>query len=372
MSRRLIGYAVTDENGIATVNYTGVGDGELDIVAETGGEVLFDYKGVGGTEKDVFVYNTTDIQVSSSSTGTVVSNISNNGRTFWANFRNTSTDTGSEWNAPFTVEFDVVGYTGTASNIVFQLTQVSSSTTVNRNFNNLGITSNNHIKVVWDGSTVTWYVDGVQNGSSNSFNRTNIDVRFYINGATSFTFKNFIIYRQETPITSSTVKLLDCSSHDSGLYGSAVNQYYLSSTTYLSRKVENDGTVFANSHTSTAYYGFLLPPNTTATSIATSCVYPVQDYCIEVDVVSYGGNVGLDVRGDNGNLISRRFNQLSNNPSFHIRLEVKSGIGKYYIDGSDTATYTSGSVNLNNTFGVRLSVSSGQSVKIKNFKVYPL
>ena len=174
---------------------------------------------------------------------------------------------------------------------------------------------------------------------------------------------------------SETYPVIDAISYDTGIYGSAVNQYYLNNTTYLSRTVETDGTgtTFDNSSTSSAYYAFLLKSDTTSpTSLNEACIYSNGDYVIECDIVSFTGNCEIGVRGVNGNVISRRFNQLSNNTSFHLKIVIQDGVGKYYIDGSDTATYTSNATDLGASLGVRLAIPNSQNVKIKNFKIYPI
>lgn len=217
MAKRLIGYAVTDSNGIATLNYIGQGLGEVDIVAETGGEMLFHYIGTGGTETDSFYYNTTDIQVTSNSTGTTVSNTGSVGRTYWANKSGTSstgTNVDADWNAPLTVEFDVVSYTGNATGIAFQLVVSTPSTiAVSKNFNDLGITSNNHIKLTYDGAEVKWYVDDVLKYTQ-SYSQSNFSIRFYIVNGNSFKYKNFFIYRGSTQLTSDPITLFDCTVYD--------------------------------------------------------------------------------------------------------------------------------------------------------------
>ena len=168
---------------------------------------------------------------------------------------------------------------------------------------------------------------------------------------------------------SNICTITDCSSHDTGT-DSTFNQYYLSANT-VTRTVDNTGTLFENTGTSTAY-AFLLPPDTTATSAATACVYTTGDYAIECDIEAYTGTVNIEIRGATGNLISRRFNQLTENTAFRLRLTVIDGKGRYYIDDSTTPAYTSSAVDLSTTLGVRLSVSAGGTVKIKNFKIYPI
>lgn len=68
MARRLIGTAVTDSNGEATITYTGTGAGKLNVVAESGTFQSEPYSIIDAIAKD---NGTTDTSLWASSTATI-------------------------------------------------------------------------------------------------------------------------------------------------------------------------------------------------------------------------------------------------------------------------------------------------------------
>lgn len=61
-----------------------------------------------------------------------------------------------DWEPPFTVELDVISFSNANLLIYDGIAQATKS------FNTLGISGNNHLKVVNDGKVVKWFVDGVE------------------------------------------------------------------------------------------------------------------------------------------------------------------------------------------------------------------
>ena len=90
------------------------------------------------------------------------------------------------WTSPITVEFDV----NTVNNLT---TQIGETTNVfNRRLSTLGATNGSHIKIVYDGTTVTPYVNGVEKTSYKvDFSFT---TQYYFNIYNSGAFSNFIVY----------------------------------------------------------------------------------------------------------------------------------------------------------------------------------
>ncbi len=90
------------------------------------------------------------------------------------------------WTVPKTIEFDVV----TVNNLILQVGE--SSNAFNTRLAYLGAVDGSHIRIVYDGTKITPYVDGVEKTSYivEWSHTTGYYINFYNSGA----WKNLIIY----------------------------------------------------------------------------------------------------------------------------------------------------------------------------------
>ena len=203
MALRQIGTGTTDNNGRINITYTGKGAGKLQIIAKNGSlqsetyevhDCSFYDKAITGNASTNWVYNTTDITPTPAPDGTTVTNGSEDtGRTYWANNPGTSTGVDTDWNGPTTVEVDIVS---SDNSITFQ---VGNNTvgTASRTMTQLGLTSGGHLKVVYDGTTVKYYVNNNSTATYTaniSFGNDNFYVRFYLPQGTNFKYREFQLY----------------------------------------------------------------------------------------------------------------------------------------------------------------------------------
>lgn len=96
-----------------------------------------------------------------------------------------------EWDAPYTIEFDLVSCDNGSGILI-----TDGDNGISKTFEQLGVKSNSHIKIVNDGSAVNYYINGVNDPiytySEKSVNHSAI--RFVIPQDTRLTYKNFTIY----------------------------------------------------------------------------------------------------------------------------------------------------------------------------------
>lgn len=207
MARRYLGYGVTNNSGVATLDhapdgtslshsYTGVGAGKIDVVAESGSlqseiysilDCLF-YDDCVTTPEEENKWIASNIVATRSSNGLTLAY--DGFGTYYANKKGTSTST-YDWEGTFAVEFDVVAVTGIGD---VQLHDGTNNAT--RSFNTLSATSNNHVKIINDGSSVKYFVDGVEKTTlqyNYSMGTCRVGFRTQASGDT-MTIKNFMIY----------------------------------------------------------------------------------------------------------------------------------------------------------------------------------
>ena len=94
-----------------------------------------------------------------------------------------------DFEPPFTVELDMVSVT--SSDLDFQL--YDGTTNATRSANILGITGNNHLRIVNDGSTIKYFVDGVEK-TAQQYTYSMGTCRVGIRATGTVTFRNFMIY----------------------------------------------------------------------------------------------------------------------------------------------------------------------------------
>ncbi len=208
MSKRLIGFGYTNANGVATLDYDAEGN-ELQSSGYVGqGVGNVDISASAVIDGSTFVSETYEIidaefydTCVTGSTATWVQNGTAGSNTLTDNGRVISGDSSGNgmfyaqkvgqtgmycWNDPLTVEFDVVSVTGA---VRFQT--YSSSTTVAYSYD---FTQTGHWKFVYDGTNITAYFNGEQQGNPQSRTLTNSRIGFIAENGESITFKDFVVY----------------------------------------------------------------------------------------------------------------------------------------------------------------------------------
>ena len=108
--------------------------------------------------------------------------------TCFANLKGTGVNP-FDFDSPFVVEIGIVSFDST--NLDFQIYDNTNNAT--RSANALGITENSKLKIVNDGTSVKYYVDGVEK-TSLQFNYSMETCRVGLRATGTVTFKNFMIY----------------------------------------------------------------------------------------------------------------------------------------------------------------------------------
>ena len=88
-----------------------------------------------------------------------------------------------KFTAPLCVEVDIDNVTGSDTVLVL-MSNINPSITITRSC---------HLKMIWDGSKVEKYVDGVLTGTTQNVTQTPVAIGFRITNG-SLTYKNFVIY----------------------------------------------------------------------------------------------------------------------------------------------------------------------------------
>ncbi len=196
---RYLGYGVTNENGVAkldhdangdplTHSYTGVGAGEIDVVASLDNPVSSGSI-VSGTLSvwDTLFYDEMTPYTASKWSSTLTPTQNDDGITV-AETSGTSTQFNSNFTAieDTIIEFDVTGISVSANSVRFYYKGAD-------HYINSYLTDNNehHFKFVCSNGTVTPYVDNVEKTSKSTTSATGC--RFILNNA-SIKFRNFKIY----------------------------------------------------------------------------------------------------------------------------------------------------------------------------------
>lgn len=175
---------VTDSNGIAVCDYVGSGMGDIAIMAETEIDGTFvseiydvlDVMKIYSTIADYYQSSSADLSL----TDGVFSKTDGNVMPL-----NPSTST-RYFTTPMTFEFDVVN----TDTLVLQVGE--SSNVFNQRLSTMGATNGSRIKIVYTGTEVIPYVDGVeQTNYKVSFTHT---TQYYLNMYQSGSWKNFVMY----------------------------------------------------------------------------------------------------------------------------------------------------------------------------------
>ena len=220
MAYKYLGYGVTNESGVAKLDhdaegqeishsYTGVGAGEIDVVASldnpiASGSIVsgtynvwdtnFGDGGVTGNTNGGFYYTQDQTVVSrqTDNTGTTVTNLTSSLQTIRVNKPNTSIDE-KDWVAPLNIEFDILSYTGTLYFQLWKSNNTSENVSVNLS-NFLTGVSNPHVKVlVADGKMKVYVNDELKTDPVLTFGGL-FGIRLLLSDSASFKYKNFFVY----------------------------------------------------------------------------------------------------------------------------------------------------------------------------------
>lgn len=212
---KYLGWGTTDENGVAHLDhdangdeiqhsYTGVGAGEVDVVASLDNPVssgsivsvpcnvldaLFYCKGTIGNVNANWVAET-GITSTPDTEGNLLENSTSGGKYYGANLVNTSTGELKDYTTPFVIEFDCISTTGAR---LFINTSTGGSN-IDRNFTSY-ITGNNHIKMIVRSNDYDLIVDGDSKVSQQSHSLVNpVGVRLVVQANSNLKYKDFEIY----------------------------------------------------------------------------------------------------------------------------------------------------------------------------------
>lgn len=206
---RCVGRGVTDSNGVAHLThdcsgnplqssgYVGSGKGQTQFITSLDNPsqindgslqsetfVVLDatYKDTGtDVPKTATWYNQDNaFTVTPSTDGTLISCSATALESYFADGNSFSTS--YKFTAPLCVEVDVESVTG---DVTLALMSNISPT--------ISITRSCHLKMIWDGSKVEKYVDGVLTGTTQNITQTPVAIGFRMTNG-SLTYKNFVIY----------------------------------------------------------------------------------------------------------------------------------------------------------------------------------
>lgn len=155
-------------------------------------DTWFSDDGIFGRNSDDWYDVSDNIKVQHLSDGTIISNETNSTGLYLANkpdYQLGWTNT-FNWRSPFIMEVDIVEY---HNDVSFRIAETTGGE-YNISFNDLGINNNNHVKLVNDGLSFEFYVNGIHINSKSVFRPSDISQLGFriVNGYLKY--KNFVIY----------------------------------------------------------------------------------------------------------------------------------------------------------------------------------
>ena len=203
MARRYLGYGITNNQGIATLDhdpdggtidgYTGVGAGKVDIIATSGSLQSEIYELLDCLFYEGDWYNHSNrASVTTNEDGSIsIENTTTSTAYYLANLNNTtksSIDDLLDWDAPLAIEFELISTTGGLVQIHDGVTDAS------RSFSSLYV-SEGVILIKFLQNRIEYYVNDVLTKTDNySLNTSRIGFRLGGTVGNEVTFKNFKIY----------------------------------------------------------------------------------------------------------------------------------------------------------------------------------
>ncbi len=202
-----LGYGTTDENGVAkleydaegnplTHSYTGVGAGEIDVVASLDNPIgqgsivsepssVFDCiwydDGVTSPKTKQWYNQDNAFSTTIDTNGTLLSCSATALKSFFADANGWNAS--YKFTAPLCVEVDIESATG--SDVVLAIMSNINPT--------ISLTGESTVKMIWDGSKVEKYVNGVLTGTTQNVTQTPVAIGFRMSTG-SVKYKNFRIY----------------------------------------------------------------------------------------------------------------------------------------------------------------------------------
>ena len=204
MAYRLLGSATTDSNGRATHTYTGVGAGEIDVVASLDNPIssgslqsgtfpvldcLFRDGGVTGDSNYTAFKNYSSFNPQVFDDGTVITNSSSSNVYYLANTGDSSDE--YDFIPSYVMEFDIVSATGTLGNQYITLLEYQGSPK-NKSLSSLSISDNCHLKVTVTGTQVIYQKDD-NTPITETYSTSKTRIGLILNN-TTLKYKNFVIY----------------------------------------------------------------------------------------------------------------------------------------------------------------------------------
>ena len=158
-------------------------------------------------------------------------------------------------------------------------------------------------------------------------------------------------------------------------YGS----YFINSI-WLSRTIENDGVLITDNHPDSTsefamWYMYILPNHQQATSMSECQIWESdKDYCIEMDIIDSDASNTIQLRPQASGefLHSQEISQLNDTTPFHLKIIVSGGISYWFVDDNNSPIYIENSIDLGESYGIRIGIMKQQSLKFNNLIVYEL
>ena len=225
--KKLIGYAVTDANGVASYTYTGVGDGELDIIAESKGALI--------VEDSTSLFNDNTWFTRGTNETTVYKDNSSGSSLLQIYFSSPLTiDNGK------VIEFEVTDCT-------YCRFQIAKYQTGNSNYyKNWTITEKGNVKVFIFPSKVEAYLNDELVGDGTNANNGTFSFFFQVasGNVADFKYNNFVVYSYSDVVDSDVKEITDCSFLDVGTDGTQTNYYNTSGNVTVT--YDDTGKTFSN------------------------------------------------------------------------------------------------------------------------------
>lgn len=367
LARRLIGYGITDVSGQCTINYIGKGLGNINLIAESGGEVYFEDKGTS-SEHNAWTYITG--ATISWADGDCAELVQTDSTVFCYQYWS-PTDLSTD-NMCF--EFDIkCTFTAGNSNVV----RVMNGSTARRNFTftGLGLVSGQwqHIKIVIKDDKVSAYVDDVEKLAPTTIDTWNrFQMQITSNSGSKLKYKNFVVYRDESSIVSSPFRVLDCFAYDTGISGNSGNHpnRWYNYANRITVSAQSDGTLLTGQPSSAGYYVVNMNEQTIPNTSNVSLLNEFDEFIMEFELVASTNNLGVYLRGITGTYTKTySTSYLTSNNVSHIRCVARDGVFMIYLNGhlEDTITRT-----YDELVRVGIQTGNGATVKFKNFQIYPI
>lgn len=195
----LLGNGVTNNRGIAILPYVCTGSGIVEITTKYGtvvsepytvGDYLFYDDGVTDPKTATWSNYNNRATITIDETGTLIS-ATGSGNIYYMAVKPNETAT-NKWSSPFTIEFDVVSY-NSLGHCIFGF-EDSAEHNYYFSRSGWGITTGSHVKITYDGTTLTLQSDNNTPISETVSINDNMNIYFRVNNGGTLKYKNFKMY----------------------------------------------------------------------------------------------------------------------------------------------------------------------------------